>query len=73
MADKNLTQSLNDTNAVLTPKISASILVKTYKDIFFDLIKSNKGDELVNVVMKDPVKFGFGIRALAVGLLTQKD
>ncbi len=73
MADKNLTQSLNDTNAVLSPKISASILVKTYKDIFFDLIKSNQGDELVNLVMKDPVKFGFGIRALTVGLLTQKD
>jgi hypothetical protein len=73
MADKNLTQSLNDTNAVLTPKISASILVKTYKDIFLELIKSTQGDKLVNLFMKDPVKYGFGIRALSVGLLSQKD
>ncbi len=77
MADKLLTEILQgDENKLpdtLTAKVSASILTKFYKTMLFDIIKGSTKSELLNLVLKDPVKYGYGVRVLQVGLVPVSD
>ena len=73
MPTKKLSEKLTGKQSVIDPKIDTSIATQFLETVFHELIKSEKGNELIAPFIRKPIFYGRGIQQLSIGFLPVED